>query len=115
MMFSLVQLKQVLRRLTKAPVFTAATLVTLALGVGATTAIFSVVEGVILKPPNYPGSDQLIGVLRAQMVDATLSNGLIQQHFPETTELSRRTQSEPSKGSCAMDSTLANLQLPPFQ
>lgn len=61
-MFYLVQLKQVLRRLARAPVFTGVTLITLAFGVGATTAIFSVVEGVVLKPLNYPHSDQLIGV-----------------------------------------------------
>jgi predicted permease len=61
-MFSAVQLRQILRRLAKAPVFTAVTLVTLALGVGATTAIFSVVESVILKPLSYPSSDQLVGV-----------------------------------------------------
>jgi predicted permease len=61
-MFSLVQLAQVLRRLTKAPVFTAVTVITLAFGIGATTAIFSVVEGVLLKPLDYPSSDQLIGV-----------------------------------------------------
>ncbi|HXY26357.1 MAG TPA: ABC transporter permease [Candidatus Acidoferrum sp.] len=61
-MFSLVQLRQILRRLAKAPVFTGVTLITLSLGVGATTAIFSVVEGVVLKPLAYPGSDELVGV-----------------------------------------------------
>jgi predicted permease len=61
-MFSLVQLKQVVRRLARAPVFTGVTLITLALGVGANTAIFSVVEGVVLKPLEYPRSDQLVGV-----------------------------------------------------
>ncbi|MFZ1142459.1 MAG: ABC transporter permease [Candidatus Sulfotelmatobacter sp.] len=61
-MFYLVQLKQVLRRLGRAPVFTGVTLITLALGVGANTAIFSVVEGVVLKPLDYPRSDQLIGL-----------------------------------------------------
>jgi hypothetical protein len=44
------QLKQVLRRLGRAPLFTAVTLITLAFGVGANTVIFSVVEGVLLKP-----------------------------------------------------------------
>ena len=62
-MFSLAELKQVLRRLAKAPVFTGVTLITLAVGVGANTAIFSVVEGVLLKPLDYPRSDQLISVL----------------------------------------------------
>jgi len=61
-MFYLVQIEQALRRLARAPVFTAVTLITLGLSVGATTAIFSVVESVVLKPLNYPDSDQLLGV-----------------------------------------------------
>jgi predicted permease len=56
------QLKQVLRRLGRAPLFTAITLITLAVGVGANTVIFSVVEGVLLKPLPYPHAEQLIGV-----------------------------------------------------
>ena len=56
------QLKQVLRRLGRAPLFTAITLLTLAIGVGANTVIFSVVEGVLLKPLPYPHPEQLIGV-----------------------------------------------------
>jgi predicted permease len=56
------QLRQVLRRLGRAPVFTAITLITLAVAVGANTVIFSVVEGVLLKPLPYPHAEQLIGV-----------------------------------------------------
>jgi predicted permease len=56
------QLRQVLRRLRRAPMFTAITLLTLAIGVGANTVIFSVVEGVLLKPLPYPHPEQLIGV-----------------------------------------------------
>ncbi|MGB8538330.1 MAG: ABC transporter permease [Acidobacteriaceae bacterium] len=56
------QLKQVLRRLSRAPLFTAITLITLAVGVGANTVIFSVVEGVLLKPLPYPHAERLIGV-----------------------------------------------------
>src|SRR5580698_3751719 len=56
------QLKQVLRRLGRAPLFTAITLITLAVGVGANTVIFSVVDGVLLKPLPYPHAEQLIGV-----------------------------------------------------
>ncbi|HEY6293744.1 MAG TPA: ABC transporter permease [Terriglobia bacterium] len=56
------QLRQVLRRLSRAPVFTAVTLITLAVGVGANTAIFSVVEGVLLKPLLYPHPEELVGV-----------------------------------------------------
>ncbi|HTY84741.1 MAG TPA: ABC transporter permease [Silvibacterium sp.] len=56
------QLRQVLRRLGRAPLFTAITLLTLAIGVGANTVIFSVIEGVLLKPLPYPHPEQLIGV-----------------------------------------------------
>ena len=56
------RLKQVLRRLGRAKMFTAITLITLAVGVGANTVIFSVVEGVLLKPLAYPDSERLIGV-----------------------------------------------------
>jgi len=56
------QLKQVARRLSRSPLFTVITLLTLAIGVGANTVIFSVVEGVLLKPLPYPHADRLIGV-----------------------------------------------------
>jgi predicted permease len=56
------QFKQVLRRLGRAPLFTTITLITLAVGVGANTVIFSVVEGVLLKPLSYPHAEQLVGV-----------------------------------------------------
>jgi predicted permease len=45
--------------LRRAPVFTAITLITLAAGIGANTAVFSVLEGVLLKPLPYPHSEQL--------------------------------------------------------
>jgi predicted permease len=54
--------RQVLRRLARAPLFSAITLITLAVAVGANTVIFSVVEGVLLKPLPYPHAEQLIGV-----------------------------------------------------
>ena len=56
------QLKQIVRRLWRAPVFTAITLVTLAAGVGANIAVFSVIEGVLLKPLPYPHPESLVGV-----------------------------------------------------
>jgi predicted permease len=56
------QLKQVLRRLARAPLFTAITLITLAVGIGANTVVFSVVEGVLLKPLSYPHAERLVGV-----------------------------------------------------
>ena len=56
------QLRQVLRRLGRAPMFTAITLATLTIGIGANTAIFSVVEGVLLKPLPYPRPEELVAV-----------------------------------------------------
>jgi len=56
------QLKQVFRRLRRAPMFTAITLFTLAAGIGANVAVFSVLEGVLLKPLPYSHPDQLIGI-----------------------------------------------------
>ena len=56
------ELKQVLRRLGRAPLFTAITLITLAAGIGGNTVVFSVLEGVLLKPLPYPKPDEMIGV-----------------------------------------------------
>jgi predicted permease len=56
------RLRQLTRRLMATPVFTTVTLLTLAISIGANTGIFSVVEGVLLKPLPYPESDRLVGV-----------------------------------------------------
>jgi predicted permease len=56
------QIRQILRRLGRAPMFTAVALLTIAIGVGANTAVFSVVDGVLLKPLPYPHPEELVSV-----------------------------------------------------
>src|SRR5467141_1746288 len=55
-------LRYALRQLRKSPGFTAVAVVTLALGIGATTAIYTVLYATVLAPMPYPNAEQLVMV-----------------------------------------------------
>ncbi|MDQ2825070.1 MAG: ABC transporter permease [Verrucomicrobiota bacterium] len=61
----LADLKYALRLLIKSPAFSAVAVLTLALGIGANTAIFSVVEGTLLRPLPFPNADRLFRIYEA--------------------------------------------------
>ncbi len=56
------ELRHGLRRLLRRPGFTITTIATLAIGLGATTALFSVINGVLLRPLPYPAAEELVFV-----------------------------------------------------
>jgi putative ABC transport system permease protein len=60
-------LKHALRSLRRKPGFTAVTVLTLAIGIGGTTAIFGAVNAVLLRPLPYPAADALVRVFKTSL------------------------------------------------
>src|SRR5688500_13745033 len=79
-------LRYALRGLIGSPTFTTVALITLALGIAATTAIFSTVNATLLRPLPYPGSHELVDI-RTRLVDGRVTTGLVS---PAELELLKR-------------------------
>jgi hypothetical protein len=80
-------MNQILRRLQRSPLFTAITILTLGLGIGANTAVFTVIHSVLLKPLPFEASDQLVGVWQsAPGVGITDLNASPATHFLNSEE-----------------------------
>ena len=102
-------IRYALRGLVRQPGFTILTVLTLALGIGANTAIFSVVNGVLLRPLPYPQSDAL------EYVTTKFPSLGFQQFWvspPEVLELSAHNNSFSSVGGFSAGSVNLNTEQP---
>jgi putative ABC transport system permease protein len=89
-MFTLLRdLRHALRTLRKMPGFTIVALLVLAAGIGANTAIFSVVNSVVLRPLPYPGSDRLALIFETDLKDGVQREGGSGPNFLDWKQQSR--------------------------
>ena len=75
-----------MRTLAKNPGFTIVAVLTLALGIGANTAIFSVVDAVLLRPLPYPESERLFMVYQTLPQDAAQNTGVSYPNYLDWTQ-----------------------------
>jgi predicted permease len=74
-------LRQGFRLLGRAPGFAATAILTLALGIGATTALFTVVNAVLIEPLPFPGSGRLVQVWRSELPALTYGSASYQRYL----------------------------------
>src|SRR6476620_7868401 len=78
-----------MRSLRRAPVFTAVVALTLALGIGANAAIFSILRAAILRPPGYPNPEQLMRLTAHSPVNPLQGFRLSTPEYLEFREMTR--------------------------
>src|SRR5207302_11080108 len=111
--FLLHDLRYAVRKLWGAPAFTLAAVATLAIGIGATTAIFSTVNATLLRPLPFARPDDLIA-LRTRYADGRVTTGLL-----AAAEVARLNAAPASIvrvvgfGSTPLDATLLRDNAPP--
>jgi putative ABC transport system permease protein len=93
-----------LRLMARAPGVTFVALLTLALGIGANTAIFSIVNGVLLRPLAYPDSDRLYLIQHVLIADRTQQGSTTPGNFYDLQRASRLVQ--PMAGFATTTATL---------
>ncbi len=74
-------LRQGFRLLFRAPGFAVTAILTLALGIGATTALFTVVNAVLIEPLPFPGSSRLVQVWRSELPALTYGSASYQRYL----------------------------------
>jgi putative ABC transport system permease protein len=105
-----VDLKLVFRQLRQSPGFTATAVLMLGFGIGATTAIFSIVEGVLLRPLPFENSERLM-VLSDRIQEADIGgNGEAGVTVPDIRAYTRETKS--LRPWADIDSPLMSLRAP---
>ncbi len=125
---------QSLRSLRRAPVFTATVVFTLSLGIGASTAVFTVIDRVLLRPLDYPHPEQLVGafhdlpplsmvhvgqttglyVTYKKFARSLADIGLVQGSSASVTDPVGRVEPQRVATAIATASVFSTLQMPPL-
>jgi hypothetical protein len=103
-----------LRNLSRVPGFALAFVLTLGLGIGANTAIFSIINGVLLRPLPYPEADRIMHVrqpqLAASVEDSSFSFPEVADYRSQSTTIDSSLNSATGRSTC---SGAANRTVPP--